>query len=99
MATMTPILAVASALSGLNILLLLVVGTIWIRNYREFRSPLTLGLLGFAAVLVIENVVGVAFFFSMGMLYAGSELAQMTVLAMRGLQFLAVLFLTIVSLR
>ncbi len=96
---MTPILAVASALSGLNILLLLVLGTVWVQNYREFKTPLTLGLLGFAAVLVVENLVALSFFFSMGMLYANSGTAQLTVLLMRGLQFVAVLFLTIVSLR
>ncbi|ACV11705.1 conserved hypothetical protein [Halorhabdus utahensis DSM 12940] len=99
MASMNTLLTAASVLSGLNILLLLVLGGIWAQNYREFRTPLTLGLLGFAAVLIIENLVALSFFFSMGMLYAGSESAQLAVLAMRGLQFVAVSFLTVISLR
>jgi multisubunit Na+/H+ antiporter MnhF subunit len=96
---MTTLLTAASALSGLNIVLLLVLAGIWARNYREFKTPLTLGLLGFATVLIVENLVALSFFFSMGMLYSGSSSAQLAVLAMRGLQFVAVLFLTVVSLR
>lgn len=99
MASMTTYLTVASALSGLNILLLLLLGRVWVRNYRQFGTPLTLGLLGFAVVLIVENLVALAFFFSMGMLYADSATAQLAVLAMRGLQFVAVAFLTAVSMR
>jgi len=96
---MTPFLSVAAALSVLNVALLLVVGAVWVRNYRTFRTPLTLGLLGFAAVLAVENVVALYFFFSMGMLYTGSAAAQQAVLAMRALQFVAIVFLTVVSMR
>jgi multisubunit Na+/H+ antiporter MnhF subunit len=99
MAEMTPLLSIASVLSGLNILLLLIVGAVWARNYRAFKSPLTIGLLGFAGVLIVENLIALSFFFSMGMLYAGSAAAQQAVLAMRALQFVAILFLTVVSLR
>ena len=99
MAGTTTLMTVATVLSGLNVLLLLVLVGIWGRNYRTFRTPLTLGLLGFALVLVVENVVALSFFFSMGMLYAGSQTAQAAVLAMRALQFLALVFLTVVSLR
>ncbi|MFA1611000.1 hypothetical protein [Halobellus rubicundus] len=96
---MTPFLSVAAALSALNVLLLVALGVVWARNYRAFRTPLTLGLLGFAVVLAIENLVALSFFFSMGMLYTGSAAAQQAVLAMRALQFVAILFLTIVSMR
>ena len=99
MASMNTYLTVASVLSGLNIVLLLLLGRVWARNYRQFGTPLTLGLLGFAVVLLVENLVALAFFFSMGMLYADSATAQLAVLAMRGLQFVAVLFLTVVSMR
>lgn len=96
---MTPLLSIASVLSGLNILLLLIVGAVWARNYRTFKSPLTIGLLGFASVLIVENLIALSFFFSMGMLYAGSAAAQQAVLAMRALQFVAILFLTAVTVR
>lgn len=96
---MTQLLTFASALSVLNIVLLLIVSAVWARNYRTFKSPLTIGLLGFAVVLIVENLVALAFFFSMGMLYSGSAVAQQAVLAMRALQFVAIAFLTFVTLR
>jgi len=99
MAGMTPYLTVASALSGLNVVLLAALTVVWIRNYRTFRTPMTLGLLGFAVVLAIENFVALGFFFSMGMLYAGNETAQLAVVGMRTLQFLAVLLLTYVTMK
>lgn len=99
MAGMTPYLTIASALSGLNVLLLAALAVVWIGNYREFRTPLTLGLIGFSLVLLVENLVALGFFFSMGMLYAGSEPAQLAVLSMRSLQFVALVLLTYVTMQ
>nr|WP_313696045.1 hypothetical protein [Halobaculum sp. XH14] len=96
---MTPYLTVASALSGLNVLLLAALVAVWWRNYREFRTPLTLGLLTFAAVLLVENLVAIGFFFSSSMLYAATPASQMTVLVMRALQFVALAALTYVSMQ
>jgi len=99
MAPMTPTLAIASALAGLNIVLLTALLTVWWRNYRAFGTSLTLGLVAFAVVLAVENVVAIGFFVSSGMLYAADASAQTAVLAMRALQFLALAFLTYVTLR
>ncbi|WP_092633223.1 hypothetical protein [Haloplanus vescus] len=96
---MTPTLTIASALSGLNIVLLAALLVVWGRNYRQFRTPLTLGLVAFASVLAVENVVAIGFFFSSDMLYAASASAQTAVLAMRALQFVALAFLTYVTMR
>jgi len=90
-------ITVATAFAGLNVLLLAVLGTIWIRNYRTFKSPLILGLIAFAVVMAIQNVASIYFFFSMGMLYAGSIRAQLFVAGLRSLEFLALLFLTYVT--
>jgi hypothetical protein len=99
MASMTPTLAIASALSGLNIALLVALVAVWWRNYRQFGTPLTLGLVAFALVLAVENVVAIGFFVSSGMLYAASASAQTAVLAMRALQFVALVALTYVTMR
>jgi hypothetical protein len=96
---MTPTLTIASALSGLNIALLTALIAVWWRNYRQFGSPLTMGLVAFAVVLAVENVVAIGFFFSSEMLYAADPRAQAAVLAMRALQFLALAFLTYVTMR
>lgn len=87
-------------LAVLNSLLLLVLSAVWLRNYRQFRSTMVLGLVGFSAVLLLENLVAVYFFFaSMAMLYSSDPLVGQVVLAMRSLQFVAIAFLTYVTLK
>jgi len=95
---MGPWLTVATALAGLNALLLVSLSVVWLRNYRTFRSNLILGLLAFATVLLVENLLAIYYFFSMGMLYAGPG-AQQAVALLRGLQFVALLFLTYVTMQ
>jgi hypothetical protein len=46
----------------LNVLLLLGLCAIWIRNARQFRSKHTLGLLIFGILLLAENALAVYFF-------------------------------------
>jgi hypothetical protein len=94
---MSTMITVATAFAGLNVLLLAVLGTVWIRNYQTFRSPLILGLIAFAVVMAIENLASIYFFFSMGMLYSGSPKAQLFVAGLRSLEFVALLFLTYVT--
>jgi len=100
MAGMPPFLAAAAALAALNLVLLVALTAVWARNYRTFRTPMTLGLVGFAVVLAVENAVAVGFFLSpMAMLYAGATTAQLAVLGMRVLQFVALALLTYVTWR
>jgi hypothetical protein len=96
---MGPWLTVATALAGLNALLLVALGAVWLRNYRTFGTNLILGLLAFAGVMLLENLVAVYYFFSMGMLYASDPVAQQAVVVLRALQFLALLFLTYVTMQ
>lgn len=96
MAMSTELLA-ASVLSGATVVLLLVLGAIWLRNYRTFRTPLVLGLVGFAAVLLIENAVALYFFVSMQPLYAMDPAVHGVVTVLRALQFVAVALLAYVT--
>ena len=99
MAAMSTTLMVASALAGLNVALLAVLTAVWLRNYRTFRTPMVLGLLAFAAVLLFENLLALYFFFDMRMLYAADPSVHLAVAVLRGLQFVALLFFTAVTLR
>ena len=74
-------------------------GVVWLRNYWTFRSNLLLGLLAFAGVMLAENLVAVYYFFSMQMLYVGDPGAQQSVVVLRALQFVALLFLTYVTMQ
>lgn len=96
---MSTLLLVASAFSAVNAVLLATLTTVWVRNYWTFRSPMTAGLVAFSAVMFLENVVALYFFFSTNMLYGGSTLVQQAVMALRGLQFVAFVFLTWVTLK
>jgi len=80
--------------------LLAVLASVWLRNYREFGSTLLLGLVGFSAVLLVENLVSIAFFFSsMQALYAMDPLVGRVVLGMSVLELLAVSLLTYATLK
>lgn len=87
-------------LSALNGALLVVLLTVWLRNYRQFGSRMVLGLVGFCAVLLVENLIAVFFFFrSMEMLYASDPLVGRIVVGMRLLELLAIAFLTYVTVQ
>ncbi|PSP86287.1 hypothetical protein BRC83_01070 [Halobacteriales archaeon QS_1_68_17] len=96
---MGPWITIASGLAAVNVVLLAVLSAVWLRNYRRFKTPLILGLLAFAVVMLIENAAAIYFFFSMGMLYAGSVQAQQFVVLLRGLEVVALLFLTYVTIQ
>lgn len=94
---MSTTLMAATALSGATVVLLVVLGAIWLRNYQTFRTPLVLGLVGFAAVLIVENVVALYFYVSMESLYAMDPTVHTTVAIMRALEFVAVALLAYVT--
>ncbi|ELZ98997.1 hypothetical protein C440_01535 [Haloferax mucosum ATCC BAA-1512] len=96
---MTPTLTIATVLSGVSILLLLLLTAVWVRNYRTFESTLTLGLIAFGATLLLENALAMYFFFSTQMLYSGDPVVQQAILALRALQLVAIGFLTYVTLK
>ncbi len=94
---MSPTLMAASLLSGVTVILLVMLGGIWVRNYRTFQTPLILGLVGFAAVLLVENLVALSFYLSMQALYAMDPTVHTVVAVMRGLEFVAVALLAYVT--
>jgi hypothetical protein len=87
-------------LTAINAVLLLVLVGVWMRNYREFKSTMVLGLVAFGSVLLIENLVGLYFFFgSMTSLYSSDPGVGLVLLTMRGLQFVAISFLTYATVK
>jgi hypothetical protein len=96
---MSTLLVVASAFSAVNAVLLATLTAVWVRNYRTFKTPLTLGLVAFAVVMLLENATALYFFFSMNMLYSSAEVVHQVVAALRGLQFVALVFLTWVTMK
>ena len=92
--------AAAMVVTGLNSVLLAVLVAVWVRNYRQFRTPMVLGLLGFSTVLLIENLIAIYFFSSsMQSLYSMDPLAGQVVFGMRLLELLAIGFLSYATLK
>ncbi len=89
----------AVGLSALNLLLLGALGSVWLSNYRKFRTNLLLGLLLFAGILAVENVVAITAFLSTNMVYGGGKMTMYATVGLRALQFVALTFLTTVTLR
>lgn len=90
-------LTAAAALAGVNILLLVGLGAIWLRNYWTFRTTLVLGLVAFVVVLLLQNVAALYFFFSMEMLYVADPGIHTVVLVLRGLETVALVILAYVT--
>lgn len=87
-------LTIATLFSAVSIVLLLALTAVWVRNYRQFGTPLVLGLVIFGVVLLLENAVAIYFSYGMSMFYASDPVVQQAVAILRGLQLVAIAVLT-----
>jgi hypothetical protein len=62
---MDSLMIACTALGGLNLLLALAVGAVYVRNHRQLHSPFTLALSLFAVFLVVHNALQVYHLLSM----------------------------------
>ncbi|WP_331235403.1 hypothetical protein [Natronorarus salvus] len=90
-------LSVALAAAGVNVILLLVLGSIWLRNYRRHGANHTLGLLVFAMFLLVQNLLWLYFYslhpaFIGWFVNAGTDV-QIGLTLLCGLETLALLIL------
>lgn len=88
----------ARAAAGVNVVLLLVLGSIWLRNYRQHGARHTLGLLVFATFLLVQNLLWLYFYvlhpdFVGWFVNSGTDV-QVGVTLLCGLELVALLFLT-----
>jgi hypothetical protein len=93
-------LDVATVIAVLNVALLLGLLAVWVRNYRTFGTSLVLGMIAFATVLLLQNLVAIYFFaFSMKMLFAMDATVQFAVMVLRALELVALAVLSLVTYR
>lgn len=87
-------LIVAEVAIVANILLLGGLGAVWFRNYRAFGSKHALGLVVFAAVLVLENAFALYVFLlhpvTAGWLSSSAGVAQIAMMGLRVLELAAI---------
>ena len=59
---MSVLLTIAWIAAGVNLVLLLVLGSVWLQNYRLHGASHTLGLLVFASFLLVQNGLWLYFY-------------------------------------
>ena len=95
-------LDVARVAAGLNVALLVGLGYVWGRNYRQLRSKHALGLLVFAGLLFVQNLLWLYLYNGnpqlKGWLYAGAPLARQAVMGLCVLETAALGFLAWITL-
>jgi hypothetical protein len=96
---MGPLVQAASALSAVNIIMLVALSGVWLRNYRTFGTSLVLGQLAFGLAMLVENAVALYFFFSMSSLYSMDPHVGQFVFALRAIQLVAISILTYVTMQ
>lgn len=84
-------------LAALNLLLLVSLLYVYLQNYRQLKSPFVLGLIVFAAFLLIENALALYFSITMMGLYAENVAFQALIL--RAIETIALTVLTYVTWR
>lgn len=89
----------ASALAGVNALLLVGLMAVWIRNYRTFQTTLVAGLVVFAGAMLAENALALYYFLTMQSFYAGDPHVQQAVFVLRAVQLVALAVLTWATMR
>ncbi|NHN40189.1 hypothetical protein G9C85_00880 [Halorubellus sp. JP-L1] len=96
-------LDVARVAAGANALLLLALGSVWLRNYRQHGASHTLALLVFAGFLFVENLLWLFFYVLhpafVGWFVESSLEVQVGLTFLCGLELLALAFLANVTLR
>jgi len=81
----------------INIILLLLLLFVYVQNYRQMKSPFILGLILFALIFLVENVLGVYFHFMMVDYYSAEAMENARILM--AVQTVALAILTWVTWR
>ncbi|MFB6177182.1 MAG: hypothetical protein ABEI99_08600 [Halobaculum sp.] len=88
--------------AALNVVLLLGLSTVWLRNYGQFRSKHALGLTAFGLTLLAENVLALYIFYwhpvLSGWIANSAPIAHTAVGALRLLELGALAFLAWITL-
>ncbi|MEF8790200.1 MAG: hypothetical protein V5A61_08745 [Haloarculaceae archaeon] len=100
---MTLWLDVARAVAGVNVLVLLALGSVWLRGYRDHGARHTLGLLTFAAFLLVENLLWLYLYVLhpafVGWFVASATDVQAGVTMLCGFELVALAFLSRITWR
>ena len=84
-------MALSAGIALVNVALLIALLTIYARIYKSTRAVLTVGLMFFAGMLMLHNIIAVYAYFAMEPLYAVALLPYFVVVHITELAGIAVL--------
>jgi hypothetical protein len=67
--------AIDLALAGVSVAFLIGLVYVYANNYRQLRSPFSLGLVLFASLFIIENLAAMVFYINMSDANVGANVA------------------------
>jgi len=88
---MEVLMALSAGIGLVNVALLIALLTIYARIYKSTRAVFTVGLMFFAGMLILHNIIAVYAYFSMEPLYAVTLLPYFLVVHLAELAGIAVL--------
>ena len=94
---MEPIMTISTIVSGLNMIVLGVVIGVFVKMYQKTKAQLPLGMIFFAGLLFLHNIIGVYAYFSMMELYATALLPYL--LAVHIAEFAGILIFLKITLQ
>jgi hypothetical protein len=94
---MEPIMTISTIVSGLNMIVLGVVIGVFVKMYQKTKAQLPLGMIFFAGLLFLHNIIGVYAYFSMMELYAAALLPYL--LAVHIAEFAGILIFLRITLQ
>lgn len=86
---------VGMALHGLNILLLIVLLYIYVQNYRHLKAKLTLGLILFVVLFLVQSLMNV--YYDTAMVMYSSTSAETAATILEGIKTVAFAILVWIS--
>lgn len=94
---MEPIMTISTIVSGLNMIVLGVLIGMFVKMYQKTKAQLPLGMIFFAGLLFLHNIIGVYAYFSMMELYAAALLPYL--LAVHIAEFAGILIFLKITLQ
>ncbi len=90
-------MTISTIVSGLNMIVLGVVMGVFVKMYQKTKAQLPLGMIFFAGLLFLHNIIGVYAYFSMMELYAAALLPYL--LAVHIAEFAGILIFLKITLQ
>ena len=88
---MEVLMALSAGISLVNVALLMALLTIYARIYKNTKASITIGLMFFAGMLMLHNIIAAYAYFAMEALYASELLPYFLVVHLAELAGIAVL--------